>query len=291
MDLAVEVVTNELGLQLKGESLIDFINLAQAEALVIGLEPFDETIISQCPSLRFVAKYGVGLDNLDLDDLSRHGLPLGWTPGVNRRSVAELVLSYALGHVRNVVPSIMKMKQGLWVKNGGFNLSGRKFGIVGLGHIGSDLGTLLKAFGCDIYYTDVVDKLDTARLLGAQYLPYPELLKTCEIISFHVPSTALTRNMYNAQAIEVTRHGALIINTSRGDIVDFEAVVNAVRGGYLGGFASDVFESEPFNAEAYPDQNLYFTPHIGGNSHESVLEMGRSAIDHIAKYLKVRNAR
>lgn len=265
--------------------------LCDAEVAVCGLEPINHDVLAANKGLRFVSKFGVGTDNLDFEALKAHGVEHGWTGGVNRRSVTELALAFMLGHSRNVTPSILRMKKGTWIKNGGVQLSNLTVGIVGLGYVGTDLARILRTMGSTVCFTDIVDKSVTANELGLAKMSYDELLQKSDIITFHVPSTPLTRNMFSTKQIEVCKRHALIVNTARGDIVDFQTTCNAVIEGRLGGFASDVYPAEPADMSHFEKfENLYFTPHIGGNAHEAVLAMGRSAISHVAEYLKKRGS-
>ncbi len=282
----VQVHINSDGKKLNEDQLIEFLNKSDAEIAIIGLEPFSRKVVKHCPHIKIVCKYGVGIDNLDVHAMKEAGIQLGWTPGVNRRSVSELALAFALGHFRNVFTSIARMREGHWVKNGGRQLSNVTVGIVGFGYIGTDLASLLKPFGCEIFVCDILDKKKEAAFYGAKQVSYEELIKKSGMISFHVPNTDDTHTMYGAKEISWTAPETLIVNTSRGHVVDFNAVCSAVKKGHLGGFASDVFPEEPFDAshlKEYP--HFYFTPHIGGNARESVLAMGSAALDHLAEYL------
>jgi len=283
--LPIQVHANEDGTRFDESGLIDFIKETHAEILIIGLESLTENVIKKCPSLKAVCKYGVGIDNLDLEAMNSAGLFLGWTPGVNKRSVSELVLSYTFGHFRNVFSSIQNMQKGKWIKNGGRQISDLKVGIVGLGNIGFELALLFKGFGSKVFACDILDKQKEAEFLNVELMAYEDLISQCDLISFHVPRTLLTKGMYGLEQIKKTKKEALICNTSRGDIVDFYAVCEAVEKGNLGGFAADVFPHEPFDASKLSG-NLYFTPHIGGNSRESILLMGRAALKHVQAYLE-----
>jgi phosphoglycerate dehydrogenase-like enzyme len=274
----------------KDAPLLNHLSRYPADVLLVGLEKIDDEIMRAAPQLKFVAKYGVGLDNIDTVALQACGTQIGWTPGVNKRSVSELVLSFAMGHCRNVVPSIQLMKNGQWVKSGGRELSGVTFGIVGLGNIGLDLAQLLRAFGTTVNYCDVRDRSSVAAPLGCHPVSFEKILQTSDIISFHVPSSPSTRGMLNKENISLLRSDALVINTSRGDIVEWDALIHAAQKGFIGGFAADVYPTEPHDARWSTEaKNLYFTPHIGGNSKEAVLAMGRAAIGHIKEFLANRS--
>ncbi len=284
-DLGTPIRFNETGGILDGETLAAFID--DAEIALVGTEVISRDILMKTPRLKFIAKYGVGLDNIPESLLSEFGIKLGWTGGVNARSVSELVLGFALGHLRRVTSSICSMREGHWIKHGGRELSSCRVGIIGLGAVGKDLARLLRAFGATVSFNDIADRSEVARELGLIRLNLEELVAISDVVSLHVPLTPETKGMVSASVLSLFKHDALLINTSRGSVVDFPAVVAAVADGKLGGFAVDVYPEEPFNAatlKQYP--SIYCTPHIGGNSQEAVLSMGRSAIHHIAEHLK-----
>jgi phosphoglycerate dehydrogenase-like enzyme len=285
-EISPVAVINESGRRLDEAALIDFLQQTGTEALIVGLEPVTARVLDACPHVRFIAKYGVGLDNLDLDAMRARHVSLGWTGGVNRRSVSELVLAFMLGHVRNAVPSICAMRAGRWTKAGGVQLSNLAVGIVGFGYVGTDLAGLLSAFGSTVFYNDIVDRSAEATRLGAIGATYPDLLARCDVISFHVPLSPETARMYDASAIALTKPGALVVNTSRGAVVDIDAAIDAVRSGRLGGLALDVYPDEPFDGRPFADlPTVYLTPHIGGNARQAILAMGHAALDNLTAYV------
>ncbi len=290
-DLGYSCTLNLEGVRFNEEELIDFINFNKATILIVGLEVLTRNVLTACPTLKLVAKYGVGLDNIDTDLLKEFGITLGWTGGVNRRSVSELALGFMLGHLRNITPSIINMKENKWTKNGGRELSDCTVGIVGFGNIGTDLAKLLGPFGCRIQYCDIIDRSEVARTLNATALSYEDLLRTSDVISFHVPSTPQTRQMFRAEHLKLLKPDAMVVNTARGDILDFDAISAAVEAGQIGAFATDVFPKEPCDLSTWSRvPHLYFTPHMGGNSREAVLAMGRSALHHVRQFTESTEA-
>ncbi len=287
-ELGLEVVPNSNGESFRSsESIAAFIG--DAELAVIGLEPMDAEVLVACPKLELVAKYGVGLDSIDQPALADAGVRLGWTGGVNKRSVTELTLAFALGHLRNVTPSVELMRRGTWLKDGGRQLTDVSFGIIGLGNIGTDVALILRAFGTKVIFHDIVDKVEVAAELGIEPAPLATILETCDVVSLHVPCTPLTHLMIGEEQLLRMKTDALLINTARGDLVAFHDAIRAVRGGQIGGFATDVYPLEPFEHTDYVDDpHVYFTPHIGGNAAEAVLAMGRSAIAHVRDHLARR---
>jgi len=279
-ELGVEVILNPLGHVMTRDELIHFWRDTNPDAAIVGTELVDAAVLDAAPNLRVIAKYGVGLDNIDEAELSCRDITLAWTGGVNKRAVSELVLAFALGHFRNAAASIDLMRHGQWVKDGGRQLSNLRVGIVGFGHVGSDLALLLKAFGSDVVCHDILDKAHEAAKVGARQVSYDDLLTSADMITFHVPATALTLGMFGARELARVKQSALIVNTSRGSVLDFDATTQALLRGRIGGLAVDVYPSEPFklSPELAACSRLYATPHIGGNTREAVLAMGRSAI-------------
>lgn len=265
------------------EQLIE--HLADAEAALIGREMMDESVLEALPRLRCISKYGVGLDNVDQECCKKRGVALYYLAGVNAQAVAEHTMGLVLSLLRNIDRSSRMLRQGRWWKNGGVSLAGKKFGIIGYGHIGSRVGALARAFGCEILVHDKLDKTAEVIQISGKQVSLKELLETSDIISIHVPLDVSTRNMIDEQAISGMKTGAFLINTARGGIVDEEALVKALEAGKLGGAGFDVFEQEPSPRKALLNQeNFLGTAHIAGNSVEAVEAMGRAAIDGILAY-------
>lgn len=256
-----------------------------AEALIVGREKIDSVFLDHCPHLRIVAKYGVGTDNIDAGALAARGIELGWTGGVNKRSVAELTIAFILGAAHNVFLSGSRLKQGHWYKNGGICVEKRRLGIIGLGHIGLEVATLLQPFGMEIWASDILDKSDEARTLNIHMCAKEDIYRHCRFISLHVPYTPDTRHMINPDTLHMMQPGTFLVNCARGELADQQAVIRALQSGRLAGYFADAFDPEPYtDPELCRIDQFFGTPHIGGNSLEAVLNMGRSAIEHIRRF-------
>ena len=276
---------NEQGQQLVGDELIEFIN--DADAAIVGVEKIDDSILKHTRELKIISKYGVGLDSIDQESLKRRNISLGWTGGVNRRSVSELALCFMLGLCRNVFGSGFKLKQSKWQKEGGHQLSGKTVGIIGCGYIGADLVRLLSPFDCKILVRDIVDKSDFCREQGALEVSLDKLLEQSDIVSLHVPLTEQTRLMANETFLKKLKPTAFLVNTCRGDVVDQNALKHVLCQKMIAGAALDVFiEEPPTDIEFLSLPNLMITPHIGGNAREAVEAMGCSAINHLVSFFE-----
>jgi D-3-phosphoglycerate dehydrogenase len=278
-------VFNENGQRLSGKELIEFIS--DADATIVGIETINDSILEHTPELKIISKYGVGLDNIDQESLKRRNIALGWRGGVNRRSVSELTLCFMLGLCRNVFDSGFKLKRFEWNKSGGHQLSGKAVGIIGCGHIGSDVVRLLSPLNCKILVQDIIDKSVFCREQGASEASLEEVIESSDIISLHVPLTKLTRQMVDEKFLKRMKSTAFLINTCRGEVINQEALKNALYQGTVAGAALDVFFEEPSTDEEFLSlPNLMVTPHIGGNAREAVEAMGRSAIGHLISFFK-----
>ena len=278
-------IFNETGQLLSGEKLIEFFN--DADAAIVGIETIDDSLLKHTPSLKIISKYGVGLDSIDQKSLKDRDIILGWTGGVNQRSVSELTLGFMLGLCRNLFTAGFKLKNSVWDKDGGHQLSGKTVGIIGCGHIGSDVVRLLSPFSCNILVNDIVSKEDFCLEQGISEVSLNEVVKKSDIISLHVPLTELTRQMVNESFFQRMRSTAFLVNTCRGEVINQESLKNALSKKVIAGAALDVFiEEPPTDVEFLSLPNLMVTPHIGGNSREAIEAMGRSAIDHLVEFFK-----
>ena len=269
---------NETGRTLNHNETIDLIK--GCTKAIVSLEQFNSHVIDSLPELRVVSKYGVGLDNIDLAALKKSNILLGWEGGVNRRSVSELTLGFALSCIRNSYTSNHQVRSGTWRKTPGNLLSGKTIGIIGCGFIGKDLVSLLQPFGCKIQAHDIKDYPDFFDKYNIKNIGLEPLLRSSDIVTLHVPLTDKTRNMINNESIKTMKKGAILINTARGNLVDEEALKANLKSGYISSAAFDVFSEEPVkDMELVNLQNFIATPHIGGSAEEAIFEMGKAAIN------------
>jgi phosphoglycerate dehydrogenase-like enzyme len=272
-----EVRFNDEGVPLKGASLIEFAR--GRRKLITALERVDESILAALPELEVISKYGVGTDMLDKQAMIRRGVRLGWTGGVNRRSVTELAIAFMIALLRQVPLASREVREGVWTNRKGRQLTGRSIGIIGCGHIGKDLATILAAFGCAVLANDILDFPEFYAAHHVEPVGLEELLRRSDIVTLHVPLDDSTRNMLSAERLALLKPGALLINTARGGVVDEAAVKAMLMDGRLAGAAFDVFATEPpEDPSLLRLPNFLATPHIGGSSEEAILAMGRAAI-------------
>ncbi len=271
-------VTFNEGNSLRGAALIDF--LRGHDAAITALEPLDGSLFDAVPELRTISKYGVGLDMIDITAMRDRDVRLGWTGGVNRRAVSELVIAMVINLLRHIPEVALEVKSGIWYQRKGRQLSKRTFGIVGCGHVGKDLASLLQGFSCRILAHDIRDQSTFYTKNGIESVTLDELLQQSDIVSLHLPLTESTLGIISEEKLTHMRPEALLVNCARGGLVDETALKVALSENRIAGAAFDVFHTEP------PDDpdlmglpNFLATPHIGGSSEEAILAMGRAAID------------
>jgi D-3-phosphoglycerate dehydrogenase len=247
---------------------------------IVGLERIDDGILAQVPELKIISKYGVGLDGVDVEAIARRGVKLAWTGGVNRRSVSELTLSFAIALLHRVPETSAALRAGAWSKLVGRQLTGRTFGIIGCGFVGQDLVRLLAPFECRVLAHDIRDYPGFYRDHGVTPVALPQLLAESDIVSLHVPLDRSTRGLIGAAQIAAMRTGTIVINAARGGLIDEDALAQALDSGHLAGAACDVFQLEPdANPKLLAQAAFLGTPHIGAATQEAQLAMGRAAIE------------
>lgn len=253
------------------------------DAAIVGLERIDDAVLEQVPELKVISKYGVGLDGVDLDALTRRRIKLAWTGGVNRRSVSELTLAFVLALLHRIPETDLGLRRGEWRKLVGRQLTGRTFGIIGCGFVGQDLVRLLAPFDCRILAHDIRDYPDFYRAHGVTPVGLDQLLAESDIVSVHVPLDRSTQGMIGAAQLSRMCAGTFIINAARGGIIDEDALATALERQHLAGAACDVFQREPdANPRLLSLPTFLGTPHIGAATEEAQLAMGRAAIDGLA---------
>jgi D-3-phosphoglycerate dehydrogenase len=263
---------------LQGDALAAF--LRGHERAIVGLERVDDGVLAQVPELLVISKYGVGLDGLDLPAIARRGIRLGWTGGVNRRSVAELTLAFAIALLHRVPECDVALRRGEWHKLVGRQLTGRTVGVIGCGFVGKEVVTLLEPFGCRLLAHDIRDYPEFYRTHRVTPVPLAQLLEAADVVTLHVPLDRRTRGLIGAGEIAAMQPGAFLINAARGGLVDEDALADALERGHLAGAACDVFQREPeAHSRLLALPTFLGTPHIGGSTEEAQLAMGRAAID------------
>ena len=271
------------GKRFNQNELIEYIK--DADGIIVGLEPINKEVLDKCPKLKMVSKYGVGLNNIDLEECKKRDIKIGWTGGVNKLSVAEMALGFMIMLSRNLFITTNQHKNGAWNKSGGFQLSGKTIGIIGVGYIGKEVVRLLKPFGCNILVNDIINQDKYYQENNLKEVSKEEIYKTSDIVTIHTPHNDITNNMVDLEVLKTMKDTAYILNTARGGIINEQDLKYALQNSIIAGAAIDAYVEEPPTDKEFINlPNLICTPHIGGNSAEAVEAMGMSAISHLKRY-------
>ena len=266
--------------------------LQGCQAAIIGRERLGQVELAQLKTqgVECIAKYGVGLDNIDCAYAKSIGLKILQSPGANRHAVAELSLCFLLGLAHQCFQSYHRLQHGLWKREGGQNLREKTVGILGCGNIGSELARLLEPLGCQILVNDTIDKEDFIQVQrrrgqSIQQISKTELYCQADFISIHLPLTPQTYKLIDAKVFGQCKKHSYWINTSRGDIVCERSLKEALQSKQIAGAALDVLSCEPVEELALLDiETLMLTPHIGGASTEARWAMGMGCIQSLEEF-------
>lgn len=256
--------------------------LQNADAGIIDIEPYGESIFSQVKdSTKLLVRFGVGYDKVDLKAASANGMAVARTTGANTTAVAEMALTMLLSARRKINTYQARAKAGEWVKDIGNELIGSTVGIIGYGSIGQRLAKLLGGFDCRILAYDPFPKKEAMEEDGVELVTLEELFRQSDAISIHVPYTEQTHHMVNKETLALMKPTAVIVNTARGNIVDEDALYEALKAGRIGGAGLDVFAKEPLPVDCplLTLENTIITPHVSSQTVESLWNIYKMAIE------------
>jgi D-3-phosphoglycerate dehydrogenase len=264
-----------------------------AEAHIVGIRSrshLTDDVLSQARRLIAVGCFCIGTNQVDLDSAELAGIPVFNAPYSNTRSVAELVVAQAILLMRGIPQKNAECHRGGWSKSaaGSHEVRGKTLGIIGYGHIGTQVGVLAESLGMQVLFHDIETKLSLGNARAAVSLD--DLLELSDVVTLHVPETAATKDMFGAAQIARMKPGAHLINASRGTVVDIDALAEALKSGKVGGAAVDVFPVEPKgNADAFESplrglDNVILTPHVGGSTLEAQDNIGVEVAAKLVRY-------
>lgn len=266
---------------------------AVKDARFIGIRSrtkLTEEIFAAAPKLAAVGCFCIGTNQVDLNAAAKYGIPVFNAPFSNTRSVAELVIGELILLLRRVPEANAQAHLGKWNKIavGSYEARNKKLGIIGYGHIGSQLSVLAESLGMQVYFYDIETKLTLGN--AKQVATLKELLNTCDVITMHVPETKATKKMMGKVEFAQMKKGAIFINAARGTVVDLEALAEALETKHLSGAAIDVYpkepatNSDPFESPLCAFDNVILTPHIGGSTEEAQENIGIEVAGKLSKY-------
>lgn len=285
----LNVIRNETGAILDADSMRRM--LADCQGLIVGVDPVSADVLDAAPQLRAVAKYGVGLDNIDLEACAARGIAVSRTLGAPTQAVADYALALMLAVARKVTLIDRRCRQRDWSKITSIDLYGKTLGIIGLGAIGKAVARRAQGFSMKVLAHDIYWDEAYAAENGIQRADIDQICAEADIISLHTLLDDSTRHCINAARLASMKPTAILINTARGELVDNAALLETLRQGRIYGAGLDVFEQEPPTDEAwYGLDNLVMGSHCSSSTRGSTETMGHMAVDNLLRDLGLQQA-
>lgn len=283
----IEMIINPYGRVLSEEEMIRLIE--DVDGVIVGIDPITGTVLEKAKRLKVISKYGVGVDNIDLHSAKEKNIVVTNTPGANSNAVAELTVGLIINVLRKINISDKRTREGQWDRFVGRELSGKTLGVIGTGSIGRRVVKLLKGFDLKVLCYDKYPDHSWASNEGVTYVSLTELLKNSDVICIHIPLTEETYHLISEKELEMMKKDVVIINTSRGGIIDESALYKFLKSGQIFGAGLDVFENEPPKDSPLLElENVVVTSHIGAHTEEAILNMAQIAVENLVAVLKGR---
>lgn len=272
------VTYNTTGKPLSSELLKQL--LPGVDGYIAGLDEINENALQKADCLKVIARYGVGLDNVDLFAAKQKGIVVTNTPGANSASVAELTLSLMLALARKIFDANLAVRNGEWPRYAGTSLEGKTVGLIGLGAIGKEVARRLAGFGCRIIACDPYIDNQSSLSNTIDFVEFEDLIKISDFISLHIPLLPETTNLIQKNVLVKMKKGAYLINTSRGEVVNESDLFEVLQSGWLNGAALDAFceEPPPRDNPLLTLPNVITTPHLGAHTDGATSSMGWMAL-------------
>lgn len=241
------------------------------DGVVVGVDDWNEDVFKLAPKLKGMARFGVGVDNIDLNAAKEHGIIVCNSPGINSSAVAEQAVALLLSLIRNIPEMNRAVRKGEWPRPMFHELKSRTIGFLGFGAIARNVAQRLAGFGPEMIAYDKYPNQEAADKLGVRLVSQEEVLKESDIISIHLPATDETKHLINKETIQQMKDGVYIVNTARGSIVNEADMAESLESGKAAGFGTDVFEHEPIDLSGplFKYDNYIATPHVSAETFEN----------------------
>lgn len=280
----IDYVINPLGRRLTEAELIEMVH--DSDVLIAGTEPITAQVIEHAARLRHISRVGIGLDSVDLLAAERRGIAVSYTPDAPAPAVAELTMALMLSLLRSVHVANLQLHNGRWQRHFGRRIAEVTVGIIGAGRIGARVLRRIPAFGTPrVLVNDTNPNLKMDPHLKLEWVGKDDIYRQADIISLHVPLTVHTRNMIRREQLLQMKPDALLINCSRGGIVNEADLAAVMRSGHLGGAAIDVFEHEPYSGELAQIERCLLTAHMGSMSVDCRVRMEIEATEEVVRFV------
>lgn len=281
----IEYVINPIGRKLKEDELADMV--VEYDILIAGTEPITRKVMKNGKNLKLISRVGIGLDSVDLSAAKELGIQVSYTPDAPAPAVAELTLGHMLNLMRSISYVDRKIRDGIWQRIHGQRLANMTIGIIGTGRIGSKVLRHLQGFRpAKIYVNDINPNMHLYDMANAELTDKKTIYKECDIISLHVPLTPATRNMITVEEMKHMKQSAVLINTSRGGIVNEDELYTALKEQQIQAAAMDVFETEPYEGNLTELDNCVITCHMGSMTKDCRAQMEIEATEEAIRFVK-----
>lgn len=280
----IEYLINPIGRKLKEAELAEMVT--DFDVLIAGTEPITDMVMSRASRLKLISRVGIGLDSVDLLAAERRGIRVSYTPDAPAPAVAELTIGLMLSLLRSVHTANTQMHRGEWHRYFGRRLSEVTIGIIGAGRIGGGVLRRLAGFGSSrVLVNDICPNLQVAPELKIEWVGKEEIYREADLISLHLPLTAQTKNMIRREHLLQMKSDAMVINTSRGGIINEQDLADVLNAGHLSGAAIDVFEQEPYAGPLARIDRCLLTSHMGSMSVDCRTRMEIEATEEAVRFL------
>lgn len=283
-NFTTDLVFNTTGRPLTEDELIPL--LADCDGYIAGLDEVTAKVLAACPNLKIVSRYGAGFDRVDINAAKEHGIIVTNTPGVNAQAVGELAFGLIMSVARNI-PYLNEMtRKGEWVRSTGIELKGKTLGIMGLGAIGKVVARCAQGFGMDVIAYDPFINEAYCQENHIGNCTFDEVVEKSNVISLHLPLNDSTHHMIGKDAIARMKDGVIIVNASRGGIIDEDAAYEGLKSGKIAGLGLDAFEVEPpKDSKLFEFPTVIATPHTGAHTKEATQNMANASVKNLIDVL------
>jgi D-3-phosphoglycerate dehydrogenase len=262
-----------------------FTHVANVDIIVTAVVKIDREVIDRAPKLKYIIKFGAGYDNIDVAYARSKGILVSNAPGQNAKSVADLAFALMLSAARNLPQKDREVKSDHWELSIGNEVFGKRLGLIGFGSIGQAIAKRASGFEMDTIAYGNYKNYEAAEKWNVRFVDLPELLTTSDFVVICTSLTEKNRKMINRQTLELMKQSAILINISRGGLIDEDDLIGALKEKRIKGAALDVFASEPPKNELAKLPNVIATPHIGGATYEAIDNIGKITISNIRKFM------
>ena len=279
----IDFEINPLGRRLTEPEIVEM--GSDSTGIIAGIEPYSKDVLQDLLNLKCISRAGVGIDSIDLNYAEKRGIQVRNTPAVVIQPVVELTVALIFGLLRKTAEHTKLMRSGEWKRVIGDNLKGKKVGIIGTGRIGKAVCEVLTKLGARVSAYDIQPDVLWAKTHSILYVSLESLLSVSDIISLHASVGGGTEAIIREREVSKMKKGVMIINTSRGCLIDEQAVYEALYSGQIGSLGIDVYETEPYEGNLVEFENVLLTPHIATFTRESRLEMEVQATQNLLNVL------